>query len=69
MLEMQMQIPVLKAMGDWKVKVLTASGNFCVCSEALGIMIEIIVMYPIQHWEYWCFLLEEFQLQHLPYFQ
>ncbi|KAK4277086.1 hypothetical protein QN277_015138 [Acacia crassicarpa] len=33
-------------------KVLTAIGNFCICSIALGIMIEIIVMYPIQHRKY-----------------
>lgn len=30
-------------------KVLTAIGNFCICSIAIGIVIEIIVMYPIQH--------------------
>ncbi|XP_051119325.1 plasma membrane ATPase 4-like [Andrographis paniculata] len=33
-------------------KVLTAIGNFCICSIALGIIIEIIVMYPIQHRRY-----------------
>ncbi|KAI9106357.1 hypothetical protein K1719_021885 [Acacia pycnantha] len=33
-------------------KVLTAIGNFCICSIALGIVIEIIVMYPIQHRKY-----------------
>ncbi|KAL1315111.1 hypothetical protein AAHE18_16G235900 [Arachis hypogaea] len=30
-------------------KVLTAIGNFCICSIAVGILIELIVMYPIQH--------------------
>ncbi|KAI6682962.1 hypothetical protein NL676_028875 [Syzygium grande] len=30
-------------------KVLTAIGNFCICSIALGMIVEIIVMYPIQH--------------------
>lgn len=30
-------------------KVLTAIGNFCICSIAIGIAIEIVVMYPIQH--------------------
>ncbi|KAI8017394.1 Plasma membrane ATPase 4 [Camellia lanceoleosa] len=30
-------------------KVLTAIGNFCICSIAIGMLVEIIVMYPIQH--------------------
>ncbi|XP_008789658.1 plasma membrane ATPase 4 isoform X1 [Phoenix dactylifera] len=30
-------------------KVLTAIGNFCICSIAVGMIVEIIVMYPIQH--------------------
>ncbi|GKD60260.1 plasma membrane ATPase-like protein isoform X1 [Tanacetum coccineum] len=29
-------------------KVLTAIGNFCICSIAVGVIIEIVVMYPIQ---------------------
>ncbi|CAD5167513.1 unnamed protein product [Musa acuminata subsp. burmannicoides] len=33
-------------------KVLTAIGNFCICSIAIGMIIEIIVMYPIQHRRY-----------------
>ncbi|CAJ2674853.1 plasma membrane ATPase 4-like [Trifolium pratense] len=33
-------------------KVLTAIGNFCICSIAIGILIELIVMYPIQHRKY-----------------
>ncbi|XP_038713165.1 ATPase 9, plasma membrane-type [Tripterygium wilfordii] len=33
-------------------KVLTAIGNFCICSIAVGMIIEIIVMYPIQHRRY-----------------
>ncbi|XP_073288794.1 plasma membrane ATPase 1-like [Primulina huaijiensis] len=33
-------------------KVLTAIGNFCICSIAVGMIIEIIVMYPIQHRPY-----------------
>ncbi|XP_042497698.1 ATPase 11, plasma membrane-type-like [Macadamia integrifolia] len=33
-------------------KVLTAIGNFCICSIAIGMVVEIIVMYPIQHREY-----------------
>ncbi|XP_068647087.1 plasma membrane ATPase [Aristolochia californica] len=33
-------------------KVLTAIGNFCICSIAIGIVVEIIVMYPIQHRKY-----------------
>ncbi|KAK3440089.1 hypothetical protein EUGRSUZ_B00400 [Eucalyptus grandis] len=33
-------------------KVLTAIGNFCICSIALGMIVEIIVMYPIQDREY-----------------
>lgn len=32
--------------------VLTAIGNFCICSIAVGMLAEIIVMYPIQHREY-----------------
>ncbi|KAG2675681.1 hypothetical protein I3843_12G017600 [Carya illinoinensis] len=33
-------------------QVLTAIGNFCICSIAVGMIIEIIVMYPIQDREY-----------------
>ncbi|XP_021906560.1 ATPase 9, plasma membrane-type [Carica papaya] len=33
-------------------KVLTAIGNFCICSIALGMVIEIVVMYPIQRRKY-----------------
>ncbi|KAJ7536909.1 hypothetical protein O6H91_12G088000 [Diphasiastrum complanatum] len=33
-------------------KVLTAIGNFCICSIAIGIVVEIIVMYPIQKRKY-----------------
>ncbi|MBA0707627.1 hypothetical protein Golax_019657 [Gossypium laxum] len=33
-------------------KVLTAIGNFCICSIAVGMVIEIIVMYPIQDRDY-----------------
>ncbi|XP_031097710.1 plasma membrane ATPase 4-like [Ipomoea triloba] len=33
-------------------KVLTAIGNFCICSIAVGMIAEIIVMYPIQHRKY-----------------
>ncbi|XP_022153419.1 ATPase 9, plasma membrane-type [Momordica charantia] len=33
-------------------KVLTAIGNFCICSIALGMVIELVVMYPIQHRRY-----------------
>jgi H+-transporting ATPase len=33
-------------------KVLTAIGNFCICSIAVGIAVEIIVMYAIQHRRY-----------------
>ncbi|XP_022639535.1 ATPase 8, plasma membrane-type isoform X1 [Vigna radiata var. radiata] len=33
-------------------KVLTAIGNFCICSIAVGMLIEIIVMYPIQQRSY-----------------
>ena len=31
---------------------LTAIGNFCICSIAVGMIIEIIVMYPIQDRKY-----------------
>ncbi len=34
------------------LQVLTAIGNFCIISIAIGIIIEIIVMYPIQHRPY-----------------
>nr|XP_029151167.1 ATPase 9, plasma membrane-type isoform X3 [Arachis hypogaea] len=34
------------------ISVLTAIGNFCICSIALGMIVEIIVMYPIQHRRY-----------------
>ncbi|KAG0482155.1 hypothetical protein HPP92_010239 [Vanilla planifolia] len=33
-------------------KVLTAIGNFCICSIAIGMVVEILVMYPIQHRKY-----------------
>ncbi|CAM8960450.1 unnamed protein product [Rhodiola kirilowii] len=33
-------------------QVLTAIGNFCICSIALGMIIEIVVMYPIQRRKY-----------------
>ncbi|KAJ0007841.1 hypothetical protein Pint_30280 [Pistacia integerrima] len=33
-------------------KVLTAIGNFCICSIAIGMVIEIVVMYPIQNRPY-----------------
>ncbi|KAI0504661.1 hypothetical protein KFK09_015613 [Dendrobium nobile] len=33
-------------------KVLTSIGNFCICSIATGMIVEIIVMYPIQHRKY-----------------
>ncbi|KAG1364366.1 plasma membrane ATPase 4 [Cocos nucifera] len=33
-------------------KVLTAIGNFCICSIGVGMLIEIIIMYPIQHRRY-----------------
>ncbi len=33
-------------------KVLTAIGNFCICSIAIGMIVEIIVMYPIQDRRY-----------------
>ncbi|KAI3446795.1 hypothetical protein Pfo_003460 [Paulownia fortunei] len=33
-------------------KVLTAIGNFCICSIAVGMLIEIVVMYPVQHRKY-----------------
>ncbi|XP_047310196.1 plasma membrane ATPase-like [Impatiens glandulifera] len=33
-------------------KVLTAIGNFCICTIAIGILVEIVVMYPIQHRKY-----------------
>ncbi|KAJ0985964.1 hypothetical protein J5N97_004320 [Dioscorea zingiberensis] len=33
-------------------KVLTSIGNFCICSIAIGMLLEIIVMFPIQHRSY-----------------
>ncbi|CAA2984365.1 ATPase 8, plasma membrane-type [Olea europaea subsp. europaea] len=33
-------------------KVLTAIGNFCICSIAVGMLIEVVVMYSIQHRNY-----------------
>ncbi|XP_062009961.1 plasma membrane ATPase 1-like isoform X2 [Rosa rugosa] len=33
-------------------KVLTAIGNFCICTIAVGMVVEIIVMYPVQHRSY-----------------
>lgn len=34
------------------MQVLTAIGNFCIVSIAIGMVVEIIVMYPIQHRSY-----------------
>ncbi|KAH9665542.1 ATPase 10 plasma membrane-type [Citrus sinensis] len=33
-------------------QVLTSIGNFCICSIAVGMILEIIVMFPIQHRSY-----------------
>eukprot|EP00249_Psilotum_nudum_P023376 c28851_g1_i1 orf=738-3596(+) len=33
-------------------KVLTSIGNFCICSIAIGMIVEIIVMYPVQKRNY-----------------
>ncbi|KAE8735686.1 Plasma membrane ATPase 4 [Hibiscus syriacus] len=33
-------------------QVLTAIGNFCICSIAIGMIIEVVVMFPIQHRAY-----------------
>uniref|UniRef100_A0A1D1XXC7 Plasma membrane ATPase n=1 Tax=Anthurium amnicola TaxID=1678845 RepID=A0A1D1XXC7_9ARAE len=33
-------------------KVLTSIGNFCICSIATGMVLEIIVMFPVQHRAY-----------------
>lgn len=33
-------------------QVLTAIGNFCICTIAVGMVIEIVVMYPIQQRKY-----------------
>ncbi|CAM6112362.1 unnamed protein product [Calypogeia fissa] len=40
-----------KSVGHFQ-KVLTAIGSFCICTIALGLIIEIIVMYPIQKRKY-----------------
>ena len=34
------------------LQILTAVGEYCICSIALGLIAEIIVMYAIQHREY-----------------
>lgn len=34
------------------MQVLTAIGNFCICSIAVGMVLEIIVMFPIQQRSY-----------------
>ncbi|XP_020211004.1 ATPase 10, plasma membrane-type [Cajanus cajan] len=33
-------------------KVLTAIGNFCICSIAIGMVFEIIIMFPVEHRSY-----------------
>lgn len=33
-------------------QVLTSIGNFCICSIAVGMILEIIVMFPVQHRSY-----------------
>lgn len=35
------------------MQVLSSIGNFCICSIAIGIVIEIIVMFPFQKKNYW----------------
>ncbi|XP_024021501.1 LOW QUALITY PROTEIN: ATPase 10, plasma membrane-type [Morus notabilis] len=40
-----------EAIGHFQ-QVLTSIGNFCICSIAVGMIIEIIVMFPIQHRTY-----------------
>ncbi|KAH9734184.1 ATPase 11 plasma membrane-type-related [Citrus sinensis] len=37
---------------DTKNHILTAVGKYCICSIALGLILEIIVMYAVQHREY-----------------
>ncbi|KAK9192606.1 hypothetical protein WN944_003299 [Citrus x changshan-huyou] len=37
---------------DTKNQILTAVGKYCICSIALGLILEIIVMYAVQHREY-----------------
>jgi H+-transporting ATPase len=34
------------------LQVLTIIGNFCIISIAIGIIVEILIMYPIQHHPY-----------------
>lgn len=34
------------------LQILTAVGKYCICSIALGLILEIIVMYAVQHREY-----------------
>lgn len=34
------------------VQVLTSIGNFCICTIAIGIIVEIIVMYTVQQRKY-----------------
>ncbi|XLU59526.1 hypothetical protein S245_018735 [Arachis hypogaea] len=33
-------------------KVLTSIGNFCICSIAIGMLLEIIIMFPVEHRSY-----------------
>ncbi|WVZ55730.1 hypothetical protein U9M48_006354 [Paspalum notatum var. saurae] len=33
-------------------KVLTCIGNFCICSIAVGVIFEVIIMFPVQHRSY-----------------
>lgn len=33
-------------------KVLTSRGNFCICSIAIGVIVEVTIMFPIQHRSY-----------------
>lgn len=53
--------PAIICLNDYKFKilhllsffqVLTSIGNFCICSIAIGMILEIIVMFPIQHRSY-----------------
>lgn len=44
--------PTLIEYNIGSLQVLTAIGNFCICSIGVGILIEVVVMYPIQHRKY-----------------
>ncbi|KAL6867719.1 hypothetical protein ACP4OV_015743 [Aristida adscensionis] len=44
-------VDVTEVVGHFQ-KVLTCIGNFCICSIVVGVILEVIIMFPVQHRSY-----------------